>query len=139
MILSQEGLGESDVVRIMSLHKSKGLSASVVIICGCVNGLLPRKYDPEKTILSEQEHLEEQRRLFYVGLTRVRADPQRQKPGALVVTYSRAMSTHQAFSSNIGPVSTAFGVARVHASRFVGELGPSGTGAYCSDSRGETR
>src|SRR4029078_13551421 len=29
-------------VRIMSLHKSKGLSAPVTIIAGCVEGLLPR-------------------------------------------------------------------------------------------------
>jgi superfamily I DNA/RNA helicase len=30
-------------VRIMSLHKSKGLSANVVIIAGCVEGALPRQ------------------------------------------------------------------------------------------------
>lgn len=32
-------------VRIMSLHKSKGLSANVVIIAGCVEGVLPRMPD----------------------------------------------------------------------------------------------
>jgi DNA helicase-2/ATP-dependent DNA helicase PcrA len=34
-------------VRIMSLHKSKGLSAPVTVIAGCVEGLLPRQPDRE--------------------------------------------------------------------------------------------
>ena len=34
-------------VRIMSLHKSKGLSSPVVLIAGCVEGLLPSAADPD--------------------------------------------------------------------------------------------
>jgi len=57
-------------VRVMSLHKSKGLSADLVIVLGCVEGLIPRHpkahYPPER----KQLFIEEQRRLFYVAITR---------------------------------------------------------------------
>jgi superfamily I DNA/RNA helicase len=54
-------------VRIMSLHKSKGLSSPVVIIAGCVEGLLPAASDPDLTAAENAAALEEQRRLFFVG------------------------------------------------------------------------
>ena len=56
-------------VRIMSLHKSKGLSSPVVVIAGCVEGLLPTGPDSELTQAENEARLEEQRRLFFVGLT----------------------------------------------------------------------
>ena len=56
-------------VRIMSLHKSKGLSCRAVIVCGCVEGLIPFRKDDEPQ--AEQDRiLQEQRRLFYVAVTR---------------------------------------------------------------------
>ena len=73
-------------VRIMSLHKSKGLSSPVVIIAGCIEGLLPSAPDPEETPAQRQAELEEQRRLFFVGLTRVKALPASDLPGVLVLT-----------------------------------------------------
>jgi DNA helicase-2/ATP-dependent DNA helicase PcrA len=60
-------------VRIMSLHKSKGLSSPVVVIAGCIEGLLPAVPDPDMSPTEQQASLEEQRRLMYVGLTRVRS------------------------------------------------------------------
>ena len=56
----------------MSLHKSKGLSAPVTIIAGCIQGLLPKQ--PDYTLPAAQQALEmeEKRRLFYVGITRVK-------------------------------------------------------------------
>ena len=36
-------------VRVMSLHKSKGLSAPFVFVAGCVEGLLPGRADPALT------------------------------------------------------------------------------------------
>lgn len=60
---------EGDYIRIMSIHKSKGLTSKAVIICGCVDGLIPARNDD----LSDDEQdalFEEQRRLFYVGITR---------------------------------------------------------------------
>ena len=53
-------------VRIMSLHKSKGLSSPVVVIAGCVDGLLPAEPEKGTPIAQRTAILEEQRRLFYV-------------------------------------------------------------------------
>ena len=56
----------ADRVTLMSLHAAKGLEFPVVFIVGCEEGLLPylppnRRADPA-----------EERRLFYVGMTRAR-------------------------------------------------------------------
>lgn len=111
-------------VRIMSLHKSKGLSAPVTIIAGCVEGLLPRQPDPGLPPTRREAELEEQRRLFYVGITRVKADPVVGKPGVLILSYSASMPVAEAMGAGIRPASTARGTARLHASRFIQELGP---------------
>jgi superfamily I DNA/RNA helicase len=47
LIAKPEVPTEVSDVRIMSLHKSKGLSSPVTIIAGCVQGLLPRLPEPE--------------------------------------------------------------------------------------------
>ena len=60
-----------DYVRVMSLYKSKGLTADVVVVAGCVEGLTPRiAQEGSKSELKSS--LEEQRRLFYVATTRAR-------------------------------------------------------------------
>jgi superfamily I DNA/RNA helicase len=51
-------------VRIMSLHKSKGLSSSVTIVAGCIEGLLPKQPDDDLSPQKRRAALEEQRRLF---------------------------------------------------------------------------
>ena len=111
-------------VRIMSLHKSKGLSSPVVIIAGCVEGLLPTAPDPDATDAENGAALEEQRRLFFVGLTRVKANPSENRPGVLVLTSSRTMSLADAMQSGIRPARVQYAIAHVHASRFIRELGP---------------
>lgn len=111
-------------VRIMSLHKSKGLSAPVVIIACCVEGLLPTAPDMDASPAERQAELEEQRRLFFVGLTRVKAMPGNNRPGVLVLTSSRSMSLADAMQSGIRPAKVQYGRAYVHASRFIRELGP---------------
>jgi ATP-dependent DNA helicase UvrD/PcrA len=112
-------------VRIMSLHKSKGLNSPVVIIAGCVEGLLPTAPDTDLTPAENQALLEEQRRLFFVGLTRVKATPGQNRPGILVLTSSRSMSLADAMQSGVRPASLRYGRAYVHTSRFIQELGPS--------------
>ena len=108
----------------MSLHKSKGLSSPVVVIAGCIEGLLPAAPDEDKTPDEQQADLEEQRRLFYVGLTRVKANPASNQPGTLLLTYSRTMTLADAMQSGIRPARVSYGDAFVNASRFVREMGP---------------
>lgn len=58
-----------DYVRVMSLHKSKGLTADLVVVASCIEGFIPFIEDG-LTPDEEQRTLEEQRRLFYVAITR---------------------------------------------------------------------
>jgi superfamily I DNA/RNA helicase len=69
-VVSQPELPEEgDYVRVMSLHKSKGLTSKATIVSGCVHGLIPFQDDDQSE--NEQEAaLKEQRRLFYVAITR---------------------------------------------------------------------
>jgi superfamily I DNA/RNA helicase len=116
---------EIEDVRIMSLHKSKGLSSPVTIIAGCVEGLLPMRPDDSLPPAEQVQYMEEQRRLFYVGITRVKAVPAAGKLGTLVLTYSQRMPVGEALASGITPAQQRFGIAMLHASRFIAELGPS--------------
>jgi superfamily I DNA/RNA helicase len=112
-------------VRIMSLHKSKGLSAAVTIIAGCVEGLLPQQPDLGTPTAIADAELEEQRRLFFVGITRVKSTPSAGKPGTLILTYCREMSAGAALSAGIDASRTVYGKAKLIASRFIKELGSS--------------
>jgi len=56
-----------DQINLMTLHSSKGLEFQAVIMVGLENGVFPSGYD--KT----DEQLEEAARLFYVGVTRAKA------------------------------------------------------------------
>lgn len=111
-------------VRIMSLHKSKGLSSPVTIIAGCVNGLLPRAPKKPLTPIERQHFDEEQRRLFFVGITRVKADLAHGKPGTLILTYSQEMPLSIAKKAGIKPAHTRYGTAFLQASQFIGDMAP---------------
>lgn len=52
-------------VRIMSLHKSKGLTSKVVIVISCLEALISNR-----SAKPTPEEVAEERRLFYVALTR---------------------------------------------------------------------
>jgi DNA helicase II / ATP-dependent DNA helicase PcrA len=60
---------EGEFVRVMSLHKSKGLTSRVTIVTGCIQGLIPFERRDE-TPQEQQQILLELRRLFYVIITR---------------------------------------------------------------------
>lgn len=59
-------------VRVMSLHASKGLTADLVVMAGLVEGLMPSAPKPTLSFPEQKAHRQEQRRLFFVGLTRTR-------------------------------------------------------------------
>ena len=97
-----------DYVRVMSLHKSKGLTAKMVVVTGCLNGLLP-KYRVGAQNAAEQQHsLEEQRRLAYVAITRA--------THTLILSSAASIPRSIAHTLRVAP--------RTQASRFIGELGP---------------
>ena len=56
---------QSDAVTLMTLHSAKGLEFSNVFIAGVEEGLFPLSGS-----IDDPEQLEEERRLFYVGVTR---------------------------------------------------------------------
>jgi uncharacterized protein (TIGR00375 family) len=66
----------SDRVTLMTLHAAKGLEFPVVFVAGCEENLIPYL----KT--NNQSEIDEERRLFYVGMTRARRQ--------LVLSYSKS-------------------------------------------------
>ncbi|HUU41388.1 MAG TPA: ATP-dependent helicase, partial [Desulfatiglandales bacterium] len=69
-IIQPELPTDVDYVRVMSLHKSKGLTADMVIVLGCIAGMIPSIIPKDYTPSQQVRFIEEQRRLFFVALTR---------------------------------------------------------------------
>ena len=91
----------------MSPQKSKGLTSKVVIVTGCIEGLLP--VDNAGTI-------PEQRRLFYVAITRC--------TDILVFSSFAWIERKLAMSTGIKLRKPRGYLGRTIASRFISELGP---------------
>jgi len=88
--------GSGSYVNLMTLHSSKGLEFNYVFMIGMEEGLLPHS----RAFVDENE-LEEERRLCYVGITRAR-----QK---LTLTFAEKRLTREGLTSQIP-------------SRFLGEI-----------------
>ncbi len=107
-----------DHVRIMSLHSSKGLSSKFVIICSMVDELMPflsRDLTPEQA----EHHIQEQRRLFYVAITRCKGDDSYK--GRLMISSFINIPGTKALGLNI--IAQANANRKVTTTRFVRELG----------------
>jgi DNA helicase II / ATP-dependent DNA helicase PcrA len=73
-------------VALMTLHASKGLEFNIVFVAGCEEGLLPHRYPGTAAADPEEE-----RRLFFVGMTRARR--------RLFLTWSRKRAIRGKMSS----------------------------------------
>jgi len=104
---------EGDFVRIMSLHKSKGLTAKVAIVAGCIRGLIPFQ-NLDETPAEQAQILLEQRRLFYVAITRCTE----------ILVLSSALWLQRNFAFRIGAQIQGNGdPVRAVTSQFIAELG----------------
>lgn len=74
--LTTHNLSQSNAVTLMTAHSAKGLEFKVVFIVGLEEGLFPHS-----RALMDNEELEEERRLAYVGITRAKEK--------LFLTYAR--------------------------------------------------
>jgi superfamily I DNA/RNA helicase len=111
---------QGNAVRIMSLHKSKGLTARLVVIAGCVSGIIP-SIDFQAPLGEQNRQREEQRRLFYVGITR--------STETLVLSNGVRMPYGAALQMRMPVAARRGGYAILQASPFLGELGPAAPAA----------
>ncbi len=73
---------EADAVAVVTVHKAKGLEWPVVFLVGLVDGRFPARGRREQLAVPDEllrgvfpagdAHVQEERRLFYVGMTRAR-------------------------------------------------------------------
>lgn len=112
-----QNVAEQDHVRIMSLHASKGLSAKFVVLMSCIDELLPR-IESNATPEEIRVQIEEQRRLFYVAITRCKCSEDYN--GALIISSFVGLPGNEALQINIPSSPSAR--RRVRASRFISEF-----------------
>lgn len=81
--------GESDYIKLMTIHNSKGLEFSVVFLTGVEDDIFPGS----KKVLFNPEELEEERRLCYVAITRAEEK--------LYLTYAKSRFVYGEFLTKI--------------------------------------
>jgi DNA helicase-2/ATP-dependent DNA helicase PcrA len=79
-------------VTLITLHSAKGLEFPVVFVAGVEEGLLPISRAVESEHLNPEE-MEEERRLFYVGMTRAKR--------LLYLTYASSRATYGRFGYSV--------------------------------------
>ena len=79
---------QENALTLMTVHSAKGLEFPVVFICGLEEGLFPHSRS-----MLDQFELEEERRLFYVGMTRAME--------RLYLTYAGSRLLYGSFSQSV--------------------------------------
>lgn len=59
-------------INLLTFHASKGLEFNTVFLVDCMDGITPSSSALNQHLLHEEEEFEEERRLFYVAMTRAR-------------------------------------------------------------------
>ena len=115
---------EGEFARVMSLHKSKGLTSKVAIVAGCTQGLIPFQ-DNEQPQSEQDAILREQRRLSYVAITRCTE--------VLVLSSAARMQRQLAWRIGAQLRSGRSIVGATIASQFIDELGPTAPAPCAGD------
>jgi superfamily I DNA/RNA helicase len=119
MITQPEVPQSPDYVRVMSLHKSKGLTSPVVIVATAVDGIIPT-IKKKMSIEDQEAAYHEQRRLLYVAITR--------SSDEMVVSFPMYMLPAEALGLGVEGVQfrrrSGKLLAKVLPARYLRELGP---------------
>ena len=94
--------GDTDAVRLTTVHASKGLEFPHVFVVGCEEGLMPHTHDAEDEDDDGPQRVEEERRLMYVAVTRAQR--------SLTITWCRQRRRAKAMVQRLP-------------SRFIAEMG----------------
>lgn len=71
--LSQQSAQQmTPAINLLTFHASKGLEFNTVFLIDCMDGITPSSSALNQHLLHEEEEFEEERRLFYVAMTRAR-------------------------------------------------------------------
>lgn len=92
LLSSSDEESDKEKVNLMTLHSSKGLEFDVVVISHCMQRIIPH----ERAMAAEDEsEVEEERRLFYVGMTRARK--------SLALTYATSKTDQNGRRTDMEP------------------------------------
>lgn len=124
LMSEQDSLQEKkEAVSLMTVHASKGLEFDAIFITGLEQGLFPsERFDGHSTTLGASRDPEEERRLFYVALTRARKYAYLTYASSRLKYGTREYTTPSEFIDDIDPR-----LIEVHAPQFVSQK-PGGRG-----------
>ena len=104
LMTDQDELEEKqEAVSLMTAHASKGLEFDAIFVTGLEQGLFPSTRDPAPSAEEAGRDPEEERRLFYVALTRARKHVYLTYASSRLKYGSREYTTPSEFLEDIDP------------------------------------